>query len=147
MRNLAQLVWRLLNRSPIKQCCRHTLLLLLLCLWSHLPPLPLLFFSFFLVGCTVFNLLIRGRFPSSSDRPSAGAHPANCIMPWLQYNCIIQLCEAYNWSGDRIDKTQGPGSSFCLHLAQLVCRLLNRSPTKRNLLSFISHFDNTGPRP
>ena len=25
-------------------------------------------------------------------------------MPWLQYNCIIQLCEAYNWSGDRIDK-------------------------------------------
>jgi len=30
---------------------------------------------------------------------STGAHSSNCIMPWLQYNHIIQLCEAYNWSG------------------------------------------------
>ena len=30
--------------------------------------------------------------------------PTELSAPWLQYNCIIQLCEAYNWSGDRFNK-------------------------------------------
>ena len=40
------------------------------------------------------SLAMEGPGFDSRRRQNNGAHSANCIVPWLQCNCIIQLCEA-----------------------------------------------------